>query len=549
MAETGTYLRDGDKGFIGLNSRDNPSSLPEGYVSESINYRLDRGVATPRRGLQRKTNATMVGLDIYGTCTFINSTGQEIIVMVTTDKLWYYNPQSEVLSLPVNFPAGETITTSDGCDVVQAIDKVFITRGYNKRPLVWDMGINITVLPLSPTVGHEFPNCSQLLYYGNRLIAQGKYHNDPNAQRNRDTVCVSNYLDHEHWDILDAFTFNNGGNDEVIAIAPWTLNEFTVFMRHSIFYVNTGVGRYATGDALSSDCFIKTLVTDVGCLAKRSVVQANGGIIFLSDNGVYAMNPTQVGSNESMRLLTNAQPISAPINDVIKRINRTYAYRSVAVYWDNRYYLAVPLNGTDGTIATTNNAVLIYNFILNAWESVDTFPAGVDVFNFIVAKKDSIRRLFIVDSNEGLFLTEELDLDEYGSQIGKPLLDDPSFKLDTQGAKLEPTAFTPVPIYSSLKTRRYTFGSFNDKRFSSAEIDFDFSVGSEVATYVDVSNEDSYALIDDYTSPVSNDETRRTPIRKFGTGLRFQFIGNFRPFIRSVYAYASQKTKNLISKK
>lgn len=544
MAQTGTYLRDGDKGFIGLNSRDNPSSLPEGYVSESINYRLDRGVATPRRGLQRKTKGGIVGLDIYGTCTFINSTGQEIMVLVTTDKLWTYNPQSEILSLPISFPAGETITTSDGCDVIQAIDKVFITRGYNKRPLIWDMATTIIAVATGTGTAHEFPNCSQLLYYGNRLIAQGKYHSDPNTARNRDTVCVSNYLDHEHWDILDAFTFNNGSNDEVIAIAPWTLNEFTVFMRHSIFYVNTGVGRYATGDALSNDCFIKTLVTDVGCMAKRSVVQANGGIIFLSDNGVYALNPTQVGSNESMRLLTSAQPISAPINDVIKRINRTYAYRSVAVYWDNRYYLAVPLDNS-----ATNNAVLIFNFILNAWESVDTYPAGIDVFNFIVAKKDNIRRLFIVDSNEGIFLTEELDFDEYGSQLGKPKLDDPAFKLDTEGARLEPLQFTPITIDSSLKTRRYTFGSFNDKRFSSAEIDFDFQIGSEIATYVDVSNEDSYALIDDYTSPTNNDETRRTPIRKFGTGLRFQFIGNFRPFIRSVYAYASQKTKNLISQK
>lgn len=544
MAETGTYLRDGDKGFIGLNSRDNPSSLQEGYVSESINYRLDRGVATPRRGLQRKTKTAMVGLDIYGTCTYIDTTGQEIIVMVTTDKLWYYNPQTEILSLPVNFPAGQTITTSDGCEVIQAIDKVFITRGFSKRPLVWDMGVNITVLPNSPTVGHEFPNCSGLLYYGNRLIAQGKYHSEPNTLRNRDTVCVSNYLDHEHWDILDAFTFNNGGNDEIISIAPWTLNEFTVFMRHSIFYVNTGVGRYVTGDALSTDCFIKTLVTDVGCMAKRSVVQANGGVIFLSDNGVYAMNPTQVGSNESMRLLTNAQPISAPINDVISRINRTYAYRSVAVYWDNRYYLAVPLDSS-----ATNNAVLIYNFILNAWESVDTYPAGIDVFNFVIAKKDNIRRLFIIDSNEGVFLTEELDYDEYGNQIGKPKCDDTTFKLDSEGARLESTAFSPVTIDSSLKTRRYTFGSYSDKRFSSSEIDFDFQIGSEIATYVDVSNEDSYAQIDNYTSSYNNDETRRTPIRKFGTGLRFQFIGNFRPFIRSVYAYASQKSKNLISKK
>lgn len=538
-----TYQRDGDSGFIGLNSRDNPSALPQGYVSESRNYRLDRGIASARKGLQRKTSSELVNQEIFGSCTYIDSTGQEIIVVVTGNKLYYYNPQTEVLSLPVNFPIGETITTSDGCDVIQAIDKVFISRGYSKRPLVWDMASTITAMPTGTATGHEFPNCAQLSYYGNRLLAQGKYHSEANLNRNRDTVCVSNYLDHQHWDILDAFTFNNGGNDQVVAIAPWTLNEFTVFMRHSIFYVNTGVGRYATGDALSSDCFIKTLVTDIGCIAKRSVVQANGGIIFLSDNGVYAMNPTQVGSNESMRLLTNAQPISAPIDDVIQRINRTYAYRSVGCYWGNRYYLAVPLDGSE-----QNNAVLIYNFILNAWESVDTYPEGIDVFNFVIAKKDDQRRLFLIDSDQGIFLTEELNWDEFGNQTGKPIVD--YFNLDGEDARLEPSAFTPNRIQSSLTTRRFVFGTFADKRFSSTEIDLLFQTGASIDTYAIVANEDTSVLVDSYFSGSDNDETRRTPIRKFGTGIQFQFIAkNNRPYIRSVYVYGSIKSKNIISKK
>ena len=49
-----SYLRDGDVAFVGLNSRDNPAYLPQGYVSYSQNFRLDRGVATVRKGLQRK---------------------------------------------------------------------------------------------------------------------------------------------------------------------------------------------------------------------------------------------------------------------------------------------------------------------------------------------------------------------------------------------------------------------------------------------------------------------------------------------------------------
>ena len=623
MADGNTYQKDGDTGFIGLNSRDNPSSLPQGFVSESINYRLDRGVASARKGLERKTVGSIIGKVIYGSTTYIDSVGQEIIVMITERDLWYYNPQSEVLSLAVPFPTRVTggtftsatigtapneqtqitvtktahgyssgnslsietsninyngvytitvtnanvftyvvptllvlttgtcnmsieyINTSDGCDVVQAMDNVFITRGYSKRPLKWNMGVALTVLPSGAGAGHEFPNCSQLIYYGNRLIAQGRYHTGMPAERNRDSVSVSNYLDYEHWDVLDVFTFNNGGNDQITAIAPWTLNEFVVFMRHSIFYVNTGVGRYTTGDALSTDSFIKTLVTDIGCIAMRSVVQANGGVIFLSDNGVYAMNPTQVGANEAMRLLTNAQPLSAPIDDVIQRINRTYAYRAVGVYWGNRYYLAVPVDGS-----VENNAVLVYNFILNAWESVDTYPAGVDVFNFIIAKKNNQRRLYFIDSDQGVFLTEELNIDEYGNNIGTPVLHETPPSSPYLPFELGQNEFQGNLIESSLTTRRYIFGTFSDKRFSGSEIDLLFQAGAVLDTYAETSNEDSSVLIDAYGSPTANDETRRTPIRKTGTGIQFRFVArNLRPAIRSVFAYGTVKGKNIQSQK
>jgi len=536
-------VKDGDAGFVGLNSRDNPSSLPAGVVSKSENYRFDRGVARPRKGLERLSTVEFSGTEIYGSTTYVDVNGVETIVFVTGTELYKYTSVSG-LSAPVAFPAGETITTSDGCTLCQGMDKLFITRGHLKRPLMWDMALSITALPTTTTAGHEFPNCTDLMYYGNRFIAQGKYHSEPNNIRRRDSVCVSNYLDYTDWDVLDSFTFNNGGNDEVIGVAPWTLNEFTVFMRNSIFYVNIGVGRYATGDALDATCFIKTLVTDIGCIAKKSIVQANGGVIFLSDYGVYMMNPTQVGSNESMRLLTNAQPMSAPVDDIILRINKTYAHRAVAAYWNNRYYLAVPIDNSQ-----KNNVVLVYNFILNAWESVDTYPAAIDIFNFAIAKLDTQRRLFIIDSNEGLFLTEELEYDEYGAIEGVPILDMVNDKPRLPFV-LGELKFKENQIESKLVTRRYVFGTFKDKRFSSAEIDFEFDAGTAIKTFALVQNPDSTTLIDNYGSPSDDDETRRIPLRKIGTGVQLSFVAtNLRPTIRSAAVYSKMNTKNIQTKK
>jgi hypothetical protein len=181
---------------------------------------------------------------------------------------------------------------------------------------------------------------------------------------------------------LDVFTINDGSSDTLVAITPWTLNEFVIFMRNSIFYAAAGVGANASGNpAHENDSYIKSLASDIGCIAKGSIVQAGGGIIFLSDNGVYMLNPAGAGNGsgntpEGMRLLTLAEPISAPISDIISRINFNAVNKSVATYWENRYYLSVPIDDSQ-----VNNVVLVYNFINKAWESVDTYPVNASIEN------------------------------------------------------------------------------------------------------------------------------------------------------------------------
>jgi hypothetical protein len=536
------YQKDGDIGFVGLNSRDNPSALPQGIVSQSQNFRLDRGVATVRKGLQRKTIGALIGQTVYGVGTYINGSGQEIIVLVVTDGLYSYNPQAETLSAKISFPVGETITTQDGCDVVMAVDHIYISRGWSKRSLKWDLGVTITAIPSSGT-GVEFPNCTGLLYYANRMIALGKFHLETNPLRNYDTISVSNFLDFNDWDALDAFTINNGSNDQVVGIAPWTLNEFLVFMRNSIFYVNVGSNRYVTGDALSNDSYVKTLATDIGCSARKSIVQAGGGVFFLSDNGIYFLQP-QPASAESMKLLTMADPISAPIDDVIQRINRNYAHRAVATYWNNRYYLAVPLDGS-----ADNNAILVYNFILRQWESVDTYPAGFDVFDFIIAKKDNQRRMYIADTDQGIFLAEQLNWDEYQDwpigdpNAGKPVL---PFYIPTT---LEALSFPANPINAILKTRRYSFNSIGDKRFSTAEVEMVADAGSQIQTTAEVFNPDIVTIVDTFGAQFTEDSARRNGIRKIGTGVQLRFVSsNLRPSIRSAYVYATVQKQTNTSK-
>jgi len=442
------YAVDGDEGFIGLNSRDNPVNLGKNFVSKAVNIRMDRGIATVRKGAERLTTGALIGETIFGSCVYTKDDGTELIILSVAEGLYAYNPDTESVSSKILFPGAvnsATFTSPDGItavvtkaahgltvgtkvhitatvaayggtvtitavttntfsytlftrpgiqtgtcsynatniivsgDEVQmyqatGIGYVYILRGFLKTTLRWDGASTIAV----PGVGvhHNYPNSRHAIYYGNRHI----------VQTDRNSISISHYLSDSTWSALDVFTINDGSSDTLVAVAPWTLNEFVVFMRNSIFYAAAGVGANASGDAAhEADSYIKSLASDIGCIAKGSIVQAGGGILFLSDNGVYMLNPAGAGNGsantpEGMRLLTLAEPLSSPINDIIARINYNYVDRAVASYWDNRYYLSVPLDDS-----TRNNATLVYNFVNKAWESVDSYPINASMDNPITA--------------------------------------------------------------------------------------------------------------------------------------------------------------------
>lgn len=518
------YAVDGDEGFIGLNSRDNPVNLGKNFVSKAQNIRMDRGVARVRKGAERLTAGALVGQAIYGACSYTTSTGEELIILVVSNGLYKYTPDTEALSAKINFPAGQTISASDEVELYQAtgVGYVYILRGFSKSVLRWD-GVSTIDVP-GVGVHTNYPNSRHALYYGNRHI----------VQIDRNTISVSHYLRDNAWSNLDVFTINDGSSDTLVAVAPWTLNEFVIFMRNSIFYAAAGVGANAAGDAAQeADSYIKSLATDIGCIAKGSIVQAGGGIIFLSDNGVYILNPAGAGNGagntpEGMRLLTISEPLSAPISDVIARINFNAVDRSVAAYWENRYYLAVPLDGS-----AVNNAVLVYNFLNKAWESVDTYNANQAIEDFVVAKKGNRRRMFMVDENQGLFLLEELEWDEFSNGIGTPVL---PFYIP---ATLSPLAFQPIQIDAELTTRAYSFQTNREKRFSSMQADVEFTAGAAVDVSFITVNPDSNTLLTSYGSSASEDVLLRVPTRKSGYYSQVHFQSkNLRPSIRSVSVQA-----------
>ena len=252
-----------------------------------------------------------------------------------------------------------------------------------------------------------------------------------------DEVIASDILDQNTYDqIQDGFRIASGGADYVVAIQPFAEDNIIIFNRNTIHLVR-GVSQ-----ALS-EVTVQEVTREVGCIARKTVVQVGDQIFFLSDNGVYS-----VDFKDLYNLRGASIPISEAVNPLIKRINTKYIANSVATYHDNRYYIAVPLDDS-----VENNAILVYNFLNQGWESLDfIYESGWNVRNFIRAGAGGLNSLYVVNKDGGIHILEnrEDDTDVLNLQIGG-----------------SPANFR---ISSELKTRQYTGGTMDRKRFNSFEL-------------------------------------------------------------------------------
>lgn len=599
MALANTYLVEAENGFIGMQSRNNPLELQPGYVQYAQNMRFDRGTAAVRKGLKRLTAGTLVGEDTFGSGTYSSQTGNEYIVLVGEAKLFILNVVTQVLTT-ASYPTGRTVALADNVDVIQANNVLYILRGegdaakavttvshvgtlatvtvpahgwsngneviveyntqpeYNgsfvisgvttntfqytmtgspsssshgattarraKAPLVWDGVTTVTVVPQGVTTsGSANMPCADFgVYFKNRLI----------YQLGRDRIAASNYLSYDSWDLdFEQFVINLGQNDYIVGFQPWQEDQFLVFQRNSIYYAYIDPDTYQPGDPPGGDSFIKSLTLEFGCSARRSIVNAGEYMFFLSDNGVYLLNPSL-----DLKLLGNTTPLSDRISDIMSRINATAVSNAVAKIFNNRYYLAVPVDG-----ATRNNVVLVYSMLNKEWESVDTFPDGMYIDDMEIALYGDAKRLYYTNIENGIFLTEEEDFDEFDDATGTPTL---PFVLPAEIT----TNFVQYPVAGSMLTRRYFYNTYAGKRFSGAEVDILCNAGDSLKITAIATNPDNSSEVFRFASSTAEDYTKRFPIAKVGFGLDLLVESiTGRPTVRGLRVSSTVPGRTLIS--
>lgn len=226
----------------------------------------------------------------------------------------------------------------------------------------------------------------------------------------RDTVRFSMLGDPNKFRYQDQNTFNAGDSDVITSLSPIEGDALLVGKRRSLLVMTSISDLYGPNEMTSE------ISNQFGIVARETVRQVGGLIFFLNDSGVYSVNAAVRGSSRVGTPVAYLQitddPISADIEDEIEAINFTTARTTAcAVVASNRYYLAVPSSPSG------NDKILIYNIVLNSWESVDTLPAGVYVDNLIrIIYEDQLRVAAICSSGKILLLEENANgTDEYGN--------------------------------------------------------------------------------------------------------------------------------------
>jgi hypothetical protein len=258
-----------------------------------------------------------------------------------------------------------------------------------------------------------------------------------------DEISVSDILDTTTFDqIENQFRVSGGTADFVVAMHGFYDDGLVVLNRNSLHLVKGTLGSLL-------DVTVKELTSEIGCLARKSVVMRGNAMLFLSDDGVYGIEFLN-----DYNLRGTEEPLSKNIQPYIDRINADYSDRAVGVLFENRYYLAVPLDSVPGAgDSFGNNAILVYNFLNKGWESLDTFgDSKFLIKDFVIGSASERNNIYAVTSNGGLHQIETSE----GSND--------TLNVDNSAAIVSPA------INASLTTRGYDLGTMERKRFTDAQV-------------------------------------------------------------------------------
>lgn len=323
----------GDTVLIGVNMRLAPHMLPPGYASESINGRFRNGIWETRKGTMKVTWMNKISGSsvqpwgtVYGTGEFKDpNTFTNYTIIAADGNVYFVTENAAPTALAM--PTGVTITSN--VTFTQAYDRIIMFRGTalpELEMLSVDTGFRYISQSAQGTGTSPIPNASRGVFFQNRVF----------VANDNDEIAVSDFGDYTRFQpVVQELKVNQGSSDSIVNLAKFSDTTVLVFKEHSIYAL---YNIYGDLSAAQQD----QITDEFGLAAADSVAHCGSDFLFLSEMGVMSLRQTEQNKLQCVTL-----PLSDPIQPLIDRINWKYAGGAFAAYWDNKYYLAVPLDDAE----------------------------------------------------------------------------------------------------------------------------------------------------------------------------------------------------------
>jgi hypothetical protein len=430
------------------NSRSN--LIGENQAAQLINCDISKtGEISTRRGTTRLGAGTAGGAYIQGLAYF-ETPSYNYPVAAAGGKLNSFDGTNWNLF-------ANTWTANDMTGRVlfaQGIDKLYFTDRVGHL-WSWD---GATAVDLGGS-GNAFPppSPSAIAWHTDRLCVAG-------GPTDPDAIYFSQFLDGATFDRAKwQIRVGAGEGDAITGLFPWLDYNLIVFKRHSVWIVNMDPLATGGSDPLNvvTSYTIKCIHKKIGCIAPNSAAQIGTDVFFLSDTGIRTVSRTVYTQVQT----DIGEPKSLAIQDIINRINLNAAATISGFFWNNRYFIGLPLDGS-----ATPNYVLVYSSLLDAWSGLWTgwTPTAFAIRNV----SGNVPRLMFGDASGNV--NEWLDYVQTSAEVDATFQD----------------AGIDIPV--TIKTRAMTFGEpFNPKTGLNAEFEFNASTAQVLVNVVrdDAGNE------------------------------------------------------------
>jgi hypothetical protein len=411
-----------------------------------------------------------------------NNIGETWIMLLAYDEVGFFanGRTSKTISLG-------SYTVTEQSTIVQANNYVYIFRGPDQTPLYWDGNWNGTfaLVPDTnlPDSFESIPNSNQATYYQNRLwVVKGK-----------DGLAASDVLAFTDYDPLaNEFNLNTGNSDYIVATYPFGQNSLVAFKNKSILLLQNVEGSL-------SDVTVTEITRQVGVVGINGVTSIGPDLAYVSNRNINLLTLTSTNNALQHKIL----PLSTRIRKIMDRVNWEVGYKISLGYWNNKLYVALPLDNS-----LVCNAVVVYNFTTENWygewafsDTLNMCIQGWQVVNYL-----GLQRMHAITEDGRIFVTDEGQNDISGTTVAEI-----STQLVTRAYDTDNLNHFQRRIYLDVATNR--------PKFSAAAFTEGASEESTLLTDQTYSRSETWKFADSaYDLTNANDDYNRAYRKDYSTG-------------------------------